>query len=49
MCSKEGGCHHYSIECTRAGHINTKGTVIEIGDFTFEEMARKINWKSEYE
>ena len=44
-----GGCHHYSIDCTRAGYINTKGSIIEIGDFTFEEMAKKIKWKSEYE
>jgi len=46
---EEGGCHHYTIDCKRAGYIDTKGTIIEIGDFTFEEIAKKIKWKSEYE
>jgi hypothetical protein len=43
---EEGGCHHYSIDCKRAGYINAKGEVIEVGDFTFEEIQKKINWKS---
>lgn len=44
-----GGCHHYSIDCKRAGYINTKGEIIEVGDFTFEEIAKKIKWKSEFD
>lgn len=43
---EEGGCHHYSIDCKRAGYINNKGEIIEVGDFTFEDIQKKINWKS---
>ena len=44
-----GGCHHYTIECERAGYINSKGEIIEIGEFTFEEIKKKIKWKSRYD
>lgn len=38
-------CHHYSTECKNNGYINEKGNIIELGNFTFEEVAKKINWK----
>ena len=42
---KETDCHHYSIKCENQGYINKKGEIIELGKFTFEEIANKINWE----
>lgn len=44
--TKEEDCHHYSIECKQHGYINEKGEIIELGDFTFEEIQNKIKWKA---
>ena len=41
----ESDCHHYSIECKKYGYINEKGEIIELGDYTFEEIQKKIDWK----
>jgi len=38
-------CHHYSIVCKKHGFINNKGKIIELGNYTFEEIQKKINWK----
>ncbi|KIA89434.1 WG repeat-containing protein [Kaistella jeonii] len=38
-------CQHYSTQCEKYGFINKKGKVIMFGRFTFEEIAKKINWK----
>jgi len=43
--AEENDCHHYSIECKRHGYINQKGEIIELGNYTFEEIQKKINWK----
>lgn len=43
-----GGCHHYSISCTRNGYINGSGKIIRLGNFTFAEIADEIKWKSPY-
>ncbi len=43
--AEENDCHHYSIECKRHGYINEKGEIIESGNYTFEEIQKKINWK----
>ena len=43
---KENDCNHYSIACKRHGFINEKGEIQELGDFTFEEIQKKIKWKS---
>jgi len=43
--AEESDCHHYSIECKRHGYINEKGEIIELGNYTFEEIQRKTNWK----
>ncbi|MEJ5104264.1 WG repeat-containing protein [Chryseobacterium sp. MYb328] len=45
---QEQGCQHYFIECENNGYINTKGEVIELGKYTFEEIANKIKWKYDY-
>ena len=37
---------HY--ECEKTGFIDENGKVIEIGDFDFNEIKEKINWKGEY-
>lgn len=42
-------CHHYSIECKEHGYIDVKRKIILLGNYTFEEIAKKINWKSPYE
>ena len=46
---KENDCHHYSVKCEEHGYINEKGEIIELGKFTFEEIANKIKWKYDYE
>jgi hypothetical protein len=46
--NEEGGCNHYSINCNQNGYINIKGEIIELGDFTFEAIQKKIGWKSPY-
>jgi hypothetical protein len=43
--AKESDCHHYSIDCKKYGYINDKGKIIELGNYTFEEIQKKINWK----
>lgn len=43
--AEENDCHHYSIECKKHGYINEKGEIIELGNYTFEEIQKKINWK----
>lgn len=43
--SDDGGCHHYTLVCKRYGYINEKGKIIKIGDFTFEEIMKEIDWK----
>ncbi len=39
-------CHHYSIECKKYGYINDNGEILEIGNYKFEEIQKKINWKA---
>ncbi|WP_419868723.1 WG repeat-containing protein [Chryseobacterium sp. CT-SW4] len=43
----ETDCHHYSVKCEEEenGYINKKGKIIELGKFTFNEIANKIKWK----
>lgn len=41
----ENGCHHYSIVCDKHGYIDKNGRIIQLGDFTFEEIQKKIKWK----
>lgn len=41
----ESESNHYSIECRKYGYINDKGDIIKIGDFTFEQIMKKIKWK----
>ena len=43
--AEESDCHHYSVECKKYGYINEKGKIIELGNYTFEEIQKKINWK----
>lgn len=42
---KESDCHHYSIICKKYGFINAKGDVKKIGNYSFEQIAKEINWK----
>jgi len=39
------GCHHYSLVCKRNGYIDINGNIKLIGDFTFEQIEKKIKWK----
>lgn len=43
--AKEGDCHHYSIICERYGYIDTKGNILKVGKYSFDEIAKQINWK----
>ncbi|MCG9791006.1 WG repeat-containing protein [Flavobacterium algicola] len=45
---EEGGCHHFSISCEQQGYINEKGEILQIGDYSFEEIQKKIKWKELY-
>jgi len=38
-------CEHYSIKCKKHGYIDTRGTIINFGDYTFEEIENQIGWK----
>ena len=42
---KESDCHHYSIICKKHGFINAKGEIKKIGNYSFEQIAKEINWK----
>lgn len=43
------GDKHYSIECKQSGYIDKNGQIKKIGNFTFEQIAKEIGWKSEDE
>lgn len=38
----ETDCNHYSIVCEQHGYIDSKGNIVEFGEFTFEEIAALI-------
>jgi hypothetical protein len=40
----ESGDMHYSIICSKNGYINSAGDIIEIGNSTFEELCKKLNF-----
>ncbi|WLD23485.1 WG repeat-containing protein [Flavobacterium dauae] len=40
----ETDCHHYSITCEYQGYINEKGTILKLGNYTFEEIKEEIKW-----
>lgn len=42
---KDYDCHHYTIICKKHGFINTKGEIKKIGNYSFEQIAKEINWK----
>jgi hypothetical protein len=44
--AKEEDCHHYSIVCKKHGYINQNGAILQIGNFSFEEIQKKIKWKA---
>jgi WG containing repeat len=44
--TKESDCHHYSIICQRHGYINAKGVTLKIGESTFEQIMKEIDWKA---
>lgn len=41
----ENGCHHYSIICEYQGYIDEKGTILKLGNYTFDEIKEEIDWK----
>lgn len=43
--ANESGCNHYSIICKNHGYINEKGVVIKLGNYSFDQIAKEINWK----
>lgn len=41
---QDGIDDHYSILCGKYGYINKKGEIIELGNFSYDEIAKKINF-----
>lgn len=41
----EGDCQHFSIVCERYGYINDKGEILKIGDYSFDDIMKEIDWK----
>ena len=44
--SKERSCFHFNITCKKYGYINDKGKIEKIGEYTFNQIKKEINWKS---
>lgn len=38
-------CQHYSIICEQYGYLDTDGTILKLGNYTFEEIIKDIKWK----
>ena len=45
--AKEEDCQHYSIVCENFGYINEKGEILKLGNYTFEEIKKEIDWKAD--
>lgn len=45
----ETGCNHYSIACKKHGYINATGVTLKIGDYSFEQIKKEINWEMQDE
>lgn len=45
--AKEEDCQHYSIVCGNFGYINEKGEILKLGNYTFEEIKKEIDWKAD--
>ena len=41
---QDGVDGHYSIVCDKYGYINEQGQIMELGNFTYKEIAKKINF-----
>ena len=39
--------HPYSIKCSRYGYIDKKGKVMEMGNWSYEELRKKLNFPDE--
>ncbi len=48
-CAGEHADKHYTTTCKQTGYINLKGQILHMGNQTFEEIQKKIGWKSEYD
>jgi hypothetical protein len=44
--TKESDCNHFTIICQRHGYINETGMTLKIGEFSFEQIIKEINWKA---
>lgn len=44
--AKEEDYQHYSIVCENFGFINEKGEILKLGNYTFEEIKKEIDWKA---
>lgn len=45
-CKGENEDKHYITECNQTGYINKNGQLKKVADITFEQMQKKIGWKS---
>jgi len=41
---QDGVDEHFSIVCDKYGYINEQGQIMELGNFSYEEIAKKINF-----
>lgn len=39
-------CQHFSIECKLYGYIDVNGKIHKLGNYTFDEIKKEINWKA---
>lgn len=48
-CKGENEDKHYITDCKQAGYINKKGQVQKIGNYTFQQIQKEINWKPDFD
>jgi hypothetical protein len=44
--TKASDCNHFTIICQRHGYINETGMTLKIGEFSFDQIIKEINWKA---
>jgi len=43
----ESDCHHYSIVCSKNGYVDRDGNIVEMGNWTIEELWDKLEFPKE--
>ena len=48
-CKGKNEDKHYVTECNQTGYIDKDGQIQKIGNFTFEQIQKEIDWQSQYD